>query len=248
MFYQNLGNPDFFQFAKSINVQFEFIIEAGCHDGMDTLRNLVEFKPRFYHAFEPDSVAFKKSQENLSRYPDSVVLHRKALGDKNRSMVLEFHKQPGTGSSQISDAKVTKNGEKVKVCKLDDVLGNIGFWGLLWLDVEGFAVPALIGAKRTLRKVAVAKIEVQMHDMERNRPTDAYQVIQIMLEANLIPIYLPIHPGFFGDIYFLNREFCSRKFRIRSVIASKLFVILHTKIYPWLKKPKLQEFKSENNV
>ena len=52
--------------------------------------------------------------------------------------------------------------------------------GLLWLDVEGHAVQALSGATKTLRKITLAKIEIQMHDMSLGRNADLFSVIKII--------------------------------------------------------------------
>jgi hypothetical protein len=69
------------------------------------------------------------------------------------------------------------------------------------------------------------------------RAKDAFQVVSILKTAGLIPIYLPIHPGYFGDIIFVRKTNLSHFLILKSQLKVLLFTSLHNYIYPWLKKP-----------
>jgi hypothetical protein len=121
---------------------------------------------------------------------------------------------------------------------LDEILPSQLCRGLLWLDVEGHAIQALSGATKTLRKITLAKIEIQMHDMSPGRNADLFSVMKIMKLSGLIPIYGPLHPGYFGDVIFIQSDEIGFKLKIRSVLIRSQMRFLHRFIYILLKKPK----------
>lgn len=140
----------------------------------------------------------------------------------------------GNGTSTISD----NGSEIVEVIRLDEFLTLPTSGGLLWLDVEGHATKALGGMKKTLNGIDLAKIEIQMHQMSEDRPQDFVKVIKIMREAGLIPINGPIHPGYFGDLYFVRTQSVSLIGRILSLMLRCQMQLLHRLIYPLLGKPR----------
>lgn len=240
--YSRIGEPKLLDFVSTLKEPIQFVVEAGCHDGADTLTFLEDLKIQKVYAFEPDPLARLQAANNLDAYlHHQVLLSSNALSNRSGAGEIIVDGSLGNGSSQIISMQSEESESvKIKTIPLDDVsiveLEN----GFLWLDVEGHAVQALEGAEKSLRKIDLAKIEVQMHSMSANRPADAFQVIYLLRKAGLVPIYLPIHPGFFGDIYFIRQSKMRLHLRFLGKIRFYLFAILHKVIYPLLNKPRFQ--------
>ena len=56
-YYLFLGNMDVIEIAKRRSIDIDWILEAGCHDGSDTVVLSNYFQPDRYLAFEPDATA-----------------------------------------------------------------------------------------------------------------------------------------------------------------------------------------------
>lgn len=83
-----------------------------------------------------------KNTENVS----NISRHNCALGNKQESVKIKVAKPGNCGAIQL---EACKDGE-IQVSTLDSFeLNNVD---LLWLDVEGFEVKALLGARATIQK------------------------------------------------------------------------------------------------
>lgn len=238
-YYKYWGSTDLVRISEKFGIVPQYIIEAGCHDGSDT-RELIEKYPNArIFAFEPDHAARKIAIQNLtSDTSEKITIFDFGLSNENRLGGIKYHDGiPGTGSSQISES-----GEaSVELRRLDDILSDIELkGGMLWLDVEGHAVPALEGMLRILSDIKSAKIEVQMHDMSAFRLTDYDKVINILGSKKLFLVSGPLNPGFFGDMIFVSLDYLNKV----EVIKSRLLVLqirfLHKIVYPALGKPKMK--------
>jgi FkbM family methyltransferase len=218
---------------RGINISW--VVEAGCHDGEDTLRINHSLKPSRIIAFEPDEHARLRASKAYGANNLDVELHNFGLSDKNSTLFLNFlNGEEGTGSTYLAET----GSSSVEVRRLNDLNLQLGYGGMLWLDVEGHAVQALRGSSNYLDNLAVAKVEIQMHKMSDARVADYYEVNQIMLAHGLIPVRVPIYPGFFGDVIYLNRK--ELKFLDRFWSAALIFQmkVLHGFVYPLLGLPK----------
>ena len=245
-YYQYSLGPDILAIVEKLNLKLDFVIEAGCHDGTDTERFLKHLKGAKIYAFEPDSKARLKAEKKLIRFiPKQISISPYALSNCRGEAFLVFEGVSTDGTQAGSGAtRIAKKGKKaVQTRMLDEMLPNQLRRGLLWLDVEGHAVQALSGATKTLRKIIIAKIEIQMHDMGPGRNADLFSVLQIMKRSGLIPIYGPLHPGYFGDVIFIQSHKSGLKLKIKSFLIKIQFRILHKIIYPALNKPKKQLYK-----
>lgn len=90
--------------------------------------------------FEPDPACYQAMVKNLK---DGIEHHNKALG--KTTGVLHISIKDSSSISQISD-----EGIKVDSVAIDDL--NLESCDLIYLDVEGYEVPALKGAKQTIKK------------------------------------------------------------------------------------------------
>jgi FkbM family methyltransferase len=241
-FYAKIAGPSFFEIITSLSIDVSWGIEAGCHDGSDSLLMLEKINLKKLYAFEPDSAAREKAEALLfPKYTGVVELSPKGLSSSAGPATLEDNGAPGGGQSQVVRMpKADSPKKQVQLIRLDDVSAFLNSGGgLLWLDVEGHATDVLKGAQKTLLAITIAKIEVQLHDMGLGRPQDAFQVVRILKAAGLIPVHAPIHPGYFGDIIFVRQTHLHFSSIIKSKLLVLLFSILHNYIYPLLKKPRL---------
>lgn len=233
--YEIVGDFDFIEFISG----FEFVswIEAGCHNGLDTKKMLSIFPNVLAYGFEPDRVAFSEASSNLAAFGNRILLSHLALSDSVGELSMRIRDELGSGNT-IFVKDSTESLEKIKCSTLDDELRHKELGrSALWLDVEGHAVQVLRGAIRTLRFIDFAKIEVQMHDMSADRIADAFEVISIMKRGGLRPRFLPIHPGYFGDILFVRSSKMTLRERVVSFLYLFIFEVLHKYIYPALKTP-----------
>lgn len=240
-YYKYNFGPDVLIISERLNLNFDFVIEAGCHDGTDTEKLVKKLNDVKVYAFEPDSKARLAARKKLSAYiPKQILISSFALSDHNGKAFLVFEgvgmdgAKSGSGSSRVSK----QGSQAIQLRTLDNVLPDKLRKGLLWLDVEGHAVQVLKGATKTLKKIVLAKIEIQMHDMGTGRKADLFAVVNIMKQADLIPIYGPLNPGYFGDIIFVHRDLINRKNKIKSVLILLQLYFLHSIVYPTLNKPK----------
>jgi hypothetical protein len=191
-------------------------------------------------AFEPDEVARGKAYTLLEPFLGKTVsISPLGLSDTGGQGSLRKNLSFGDGSSQVLKASmnITSEMSAIGLIRLDDFGIDKKSGGLLWLDVEGHAVQALTGAVNTLKSIDCAKIEIQMHAMSETRKADAFEVIDICRNAGLMPLYFPVHPGFFGDIFFARKSKLSAGLRVFGYINFFIFSVVHKIVYPILGKP-----------
>jgi len=241
--YASVSNPGLISYIQSKDLNTEYVIEAGCHDGSDTIKFLSGKRFKKIFAFEPDSVAFNLATKNLSGYLDRVVLKQLILMDKSGQVLAHpLHGEFGSGSTiftpvaAFSKSKGTIN--PIGVSCLDDEVPNQGGSGALWLDVEGAALLVLQGASRVLKQIIVAQIEIDMHIQSGQRLSNYRGIVRLMKAQGFNLVAAPIHPGYFGDALFVKLEFQNIPDRIRSFFLQFTFIALHSVIYPLLRKPK----------
>jgi FkbM family methyltransferase len=235
LYYNFVGNPDIIKYVRQRGMDISWVIEAGCHDGQDTLKINQLLQPSRIIAFEPDSRARLLATKAYAENNLDVELHNFGLSDKNSSLYLNFlNGEEGTGSTYLAQT----GSKSVEVKRFNDLNLNLGYGGMLWLDVEGHAVQALSGASDSLGNLAIAKVEIQMHKMSESRVADYWEVNQLMHTHGLIPVRVPIYPGFFGDVIYLNKKESKLLDRLWSYTLVFQMKILHGFVYPALRKPK----------
>lgn len=233
--YESFGQLNIEKIAHNRGIKIDWIIEAGCHIGSDTVNLIHFFEPIRYLAFEPDETARNQAQltftlNNLNK----IELYPYGLSNVTTTKFLKYEAEgKGSGSTHFTDL----GEDQVEIQVFDDHYTVKEHSGLLWLDVEGHAVEALEGMTFNLQKIVIAKIEVQLHTRSRDFRQDFVEVVQIMKRMSLVPVYGPIYPGYFGDIIFINFNLLRIKDKLRSKILWTLLKFLHLHFYPKLKKP-----------
>ncbi len=234
-YYKKCGTGDLREISERFALNVNWIVEAGCHDGADTLELLKQFPKAKIFAFEPDPKSRAVAESRFQAVTtEKIELFPFGLSSLGGTKFLNYvNNEKGNGTSSISEIGT----DPVETIALDDFQKMPANSGLLWLDVEGHAVNALTGMKKTLTGIELAKIEIQMHEKSAQRPQDFQEVITIMKQAGLVPLFVPLHPGYFGDIYFARRTSLNMKARLKSLALIFQMWLLHIHIYPVLHKP-----------
>ena len=229
------GYSDLIKIIVDKNIRIDWVIEAGCHDGKDTLELANSLQPKRILAFEPDPKARAEAQKLFLLNRIDVELFDFALSNSESTKYMNFlNGLAGSGSTFISE-----NGDTpVMVRRLESLNLSLKYGGALWLDVEGHALQVLQGANEILSNLTIAKVEVQMHDMHENRRSDIFQVSKLLKSQGLVPIRGPLFPGYFGDVIYLNKAEVSFPLAIWSLFLRFQLYSLHRIIYPALNKPK----------
>jgi FkbM family methyltransferase len=244
--FANYRNPGFSRYLERYSFAPEFMIEAGCHHGEDTLLLVNALDLTQVIAFEPDPAAFDRASLVL-RNLQNVRLFPYGLGEASGTFSLFINKtEPENGTSGVgfdvgnSEDWITRD---IEVKTLDSVIAEFGIKlptsrrsCFLWLDVEGFEHKVLKGASRAIDAVGIAQIEMNMHDAIRK--ANYLGVLKFMYRRGFRLAYAPLHPGYFGDSVFLHQSLIeSKKTKARGIFLLLAMVSLHSVIYPMLRKP-----------
>lgn len=130
------------------------VVQAGGNVGIYPV-HLAEY---FDHVltFEPDPANYACLAQNITKRGGNIAAYHAALGSKNGTCSTETFEEGNVGATMIRD------GAEVPVLTIDD--RNIQDCDLIWLDVEGYEEPALIGAAKTIERCKPAVIlEVGSH-------------------------------------------------------------------------------------
>lgn len=133
----------------------DVVVDAGAHLGTLTMTasNHVGKTGRVI-ACEPHPKTYQYLSRNIKdNYCSNVMLHNVAVGDISHNVYMTSH--------YVSDMnRVTDSGTvKVSMSTLDDLLKDEEHITLLKLDVEGYELPALMGAKQILAKTDAVYFE-----------------------------------------------------------------------------------------
>jgi FkbM family methyltransferase len=234
--YRRYESPGALSVAKARNLEFSWVIEAGCHDGRDTLTfaNLEQVSKIF--AFEPDPVAMASAKLLLSDHVEKIVFNSAALMDRSGFVSMHEHRGLlGTGNTIFTfSTQPTPGG--ILCTTLDSAIQNPKGDGLLWLDVEGAPHLVLSGGERTLSHIVIAQIEIDLHSTSDLREANYKDVHKIMRRNGFKLVFAPLHPGFFGDVLYLKNQSLTKLEKFRSVLLTLTYLTLHRWLYPLLRK------------
>jgi FkbM family methyltransferase len=220
-------------------LSFGWVLEAGCHSAADTLRLAAYPEFKKFYLFEPDPISYQNALNNLrSLNPSRYVIRQVAVADKRATYNLISDGELGGEGSLITEENNLLKSEKVYAVTIDEVIDSESERnGLLWLDVEGFAYPALKGGLKTLDVILAAKIEVEYTDMNEYRKTNYRRIITLMSKKGFVIKKANLNPCNFGDLLFIHKS--NVKFiQVLSGDVLKIAVcFLHGFLYPLMRKP-----------
>ncbi len=174
---------DFNSIAKTFNVEPRGVFHVGAHHGQEIglyesmgIKNVV--------MFEPSSVNFEILRRNVG---SKALLVNKALGSKVESAKLRVEKSNSGMSNSLLDPALHlkqyphitfQDFENVEVVTLDgwcsDNPSNANC-NMMSIDVQGFELEVLMGAKQTLKNVEMIVCEVNRDELYK----DCAQVIEM---------------------------------------------------------------------
>lgn len=241
--YAHYANPGVLEIIRNRKLEIDWAIEAGCHDGADTLRILELPGLRHIYAFEPDPVAAEIAVSRFRSYASRITLSSSALYSKSGLMKMILSEgRPGSGNTifkffddLVEDTPHVK--PSFKCTTVDHEIKENSNKGLFWLDVEGSPHRVIEGAKNTLTQIVIAQIEVDMHDMHEMRQANFREVHTLMRRGGFMLYAAPLHPGYFGDVIYLKEVELSLSEKVKARALTFAMHILHYKVYSLLKKP-----------
>ena len=131
----------------------EVFVDLGAFDG-DTVIDFVHRYPDFgvVHAFEPDGENFRALSRTVAGLPIDVLdrIHTYQLATGHQGGWAAFAAGGGASSSMVPAGIGTRRTTRVRVVRLDDVLGTeeVSF---VKMDIEGAEEATLLGAADTIR-------------------------------------------------------------------------------------------------
>lgn len=191
------------------------ILEAGAHNGSDTLE-IAEFWPEAQiYAFEPVPAAFNALCERTRPYGRRVTCFQLGLGPAKNKMTMHLSGDGSAGNCQSSSllAPVSAHEKEFAFVEfgnnVDVDVTTIDTWALensiqavdfLRLDLQGFEIEALRGAAHILTTAKAVQLEVSNVRLYENAPL--YPTVTTWMRA---AGFVPVVEAFFrvgGNVLF----------------------------------------------
>jgi FkbM family methyltransferase len=190
------------------------IVEAGAHNGTDTVELAQLWKQGSVHAFEPVPSLFfelRKKTQNLA----NVFCYPLALAAQQGKQRLNVSGGDSDGSSSLLEPALHRtfhpgvtfdNKIEVEAVTLDSwardhAVGNID---LLWLDLQGMEPAVLRSSSRTLSGVRAVYAEVSLEKVYEG--TELYPQFRAWMESQgfgVVQEFLPFPD--MGNVLFVHR-------------------------------------------
>jgi FkbM family methyltransferase len=235
-----------------LGLNIDFVIEAGSHHGTDTLELLANNSIKKIFCFEPNPNSRAIFLKILLHIPlNRYFLFNAGLSNENKKARLFLPRidlggfashEAGTSSLSESWAHSDGSGFEIDLVRLDDLFSEDyekyfadieHSQGLLWLDVEGNSLKALEGMKETLKRISVAKIELEYARQPGQWETrNIFEIIRLMFRAGFLPYSGYLHPLSRGDMFFVKKSIVGFKAILHSLRFSILLILFHGVIYP----------------
>lgn len=158
-----IWEPSTMKLLEQLSKQKQSIVIAGSHIGFTVLESAQSTKGRVF-AFEPVQNLYARSKENIMLNPvesQKITLEKMALGNTN-STVTMYVENIRSSIIPYSKNHVPSRTEEVPMISLDTYARNKGISGfdLMLLDIEGYELFALEGAKELLKQKPDLILEV----------------------------------------------------------------------------------------
>jgi FkbM family methyltransferase len=199
------------------------VLEAGAHDGGDTVQLVQNLRPRKLYAFEPVPELFKRLEEKLHPFREVecfplALAHRRGqmtMYVSNGSVRTRKHSiiaadasssllKP-TGHLNAYPTIQYKKQIKVPVTTIDDFARqhDIKRIDFMWLDMQGAELMALQGSERLLDRVSSVYLEVSTVELYADAPT-YHEVKEWMVSRGFTPRYEAVPTGGHGNVLFVR--------------------------------------------
>lgn len=140
-------NPEYYDKNIIKTNENEIFVDCGAYIG-DSVMNYIKHCGAYKHiyAYEPNEKNFEKCHKNLAKY-ENITLRQAGVGLKSEELVLfEWEEDTSSASSGFMVPLGYKGTKTSQVISLDeDIQEPVTF---IKLDIEGFEIEAINGAKR----------------------------------------------------------------------------------------------------
>ena len=176
--------------VKDIEVP-ETIIDIGSNKGQFILLMEQIFPNKIVYSFEPIIEMINK-QKKFFKYKKNITFHNLALGSSicSKEFLITSRMDSSSFLKVASNTNKSKNysvieKRDIKVSTLDEILLNEIFLYplLIKMDVQGYELEVLKGAKNLLKKTDYLLLEVSENEMYQNQPTEKI-IIEYLKDLN----------------------------------------------------------------
>lgn len=163
-----------FELKEKYNLNICGVLHIGAHFGKEyDIYEKLNVKNKMF--FEPVSKTFGVLQQNL-KYKD-VILVNKAVGNENIKIKINIETHNEGQSNSILNPKIHLNQyphiqfhdtEEVDMVKLDDFIKTPKDYNFLNIDVQGYELEVLKGAKHLLNNIDYIMAEINRAEVYEN--------------------------------------------------------------------------------
>lgn len=213
---KNQKNPT--NFSRALFTEYipknPLIVEAGAHNGRDTLKLLNLLPNATIHAFEPVPELFSTLQKQCSPYK-AIHCYNIALSDTTQEQPMYVATQPYTAISSLMEPfLITQERPTVSFQKQTVTTTTLATWAhkqginhidFLWLDAQGSELAILEGASSLIQNVSLIYTEVTTSLRYKNNPL-RQDIDQWMQNHGFIPKILNMHHVTWGSIGYVKER------------------------------------------
>tara|TARA_R110002049_G_scaffold72490_2_gene187098 strand:+ start:111148 stop:111879 length:732 start_codon:yes stop_codon:yes gene_type:complete len=174
-------------------------IDIGGNKGQTVELFQSTFRDPTIHVFEPTSRLASLIQSRFQ--PPAVTVHQLAVGDAEGEADLQCYSADdmnslltlNTHSHELFEGVKATGTERVRVCRLDDYLAEVGLASvdLLKIDTQGFDGRVLRGAANLLNGGSVKAVMVEMNFVRMyDGQSDAGDIMKMLIEFGYRPVDL----------------------------------------------------------
>ncbi|TAF74501.1 MAG: FkbM family methyltransferase [Bacteroidetes bacterium] len=186
-----IDSLELLQICKAESIDVKCIYDIGANIGTWAMLAKAVFPSASFECFEPLNLHFSDFEKN-TKLLQYIHLHKVALGNTNAFLNLNITSQSDSSSIlQLTKLQTDVFGinkikeSRVEVVILDDYIlkHNIAYPDLMKLDVQGFELETLKGAKKCMAYCKFIILEVSFVEFYVGQPLFE-EVINFMFENN----------------------------------------------------------------
>ncbi len=169
----------------------EVFLDIGANEGFYAI--ILSDKCKNVFAWEPDPLAFERLLYNTSRLNNATCFNE-ALGESDKSLPFNLHHSTGLGSFIYKGLK--KGVVEVRVRPLDSYSFSDKV-GLIKIDTQGYEIPVIKGASRTINDHK-PRLIIELHGETKEQFMEQFKQIRKML-----PLYnwTTVNHHIIGDVF-----------------------------------------------